>query len=346
MRRVFEKFLARRILCMMTTKILFSVFLSLLLPVGATLAQQKQQNAPETSRPPDDQQIMTNFVFTGGGNYLGIYAEDVTKDNASKYGLRESSGVVVTEVAKDSPAERAGLKKGDVILRFDDELVTSARKLTRLINEAAPQHTTKLIIARNGAEQTLSATLGKREQLARDFNVAPFVQENVRRGLDDLNRNMKTFNFDFRPARRIGVSATPLTSQLADYFKVKGGVLVSFVDENSPAAKAGIKAGDVITQVDGQEISGVESLTRAISSKSEGAVTLTLVRDKKQRTVTLVPERAEQRPFNSPPMARNLLLPSINVPQIQITPLAPMRIKPVRPPAKPLTIKPLSPLML
>ena len=87
--------------------------------------------------------------------------EDISKENMGRYGMREVRGVGVTQVVKDSPAEKAGLKKDDVILRFDGESVTSARKLSRLVSESSPDQTVRLTISRGGAEQEVSATLSK-----------------------------------------------------------------------------------------------------------------------------------------------------------------------------------------
>ncbi len=327
----------------MTAKILLLTFLSLLVCAVAALAQQPQIPAvPESPVAPGNEPTIINRFFAGGGNYLGIYTEEVTKENASRYGLREASGVGISGVAKNSPAERAGLKKGDVILKFDDEAVTNARKLTRLINEASPDHTARLTITRGGAEQTISATLGKREeQFARDFNIAPLMQDNVRRQIEELGRSPNFLNMNFRSARRIGVSTTPLTEQLAGYFKVKSGALVSTVSENSPAAKAGIKAGDVITEVNNQEIKRAEDITRILNSAGEGEVTLRISRDKHQRTIKLTPERGEQQLFNFSPTARNIRIPAINIPPMR---LAPLNINPVRP-IPPVRVNPVSPVM-
>src|SRR5215831_6576242 len=102
-------------------------------------------------------------VLIGDGAYLGVGTEDITKDNMARYGLHEVRGVGVTEVLKDSPAEKVGLQKNDVILRFDGESVTSVRKLSRLVNESSPDQVVRLTISRAGAEQGLSATLTKRD---------------------------------------------------------------------------------------------------------------------------------------------------------------------------------------
>ena len=94
-------------------------------------------------------------------------------------------------------------------------------------------------------------------------------------------------------SRRIGVAVSPLGRQLADYFGVGGGVLISSVEPNSPAEKAGLKAGDIITETDGAKVEDVDDLAGALNRKEVGEVTLTIVRDKKQRTVRVTPERRE-----------------------------------------------------
>src|SRR2546423_6967559 len=99
--------------------------------------------------------------FLDGGVFLGVGTEDISKENMARYGMREVRGVGVTEVVKDSPAEKSGLRKDDVIVRFNGESVTSVRKLTRLINESSPDQNVRITISRGGAEQELSATLAK-----------------------------------------------------------------------------------------------------------------------------------------------------------------------------------------
>src|SRR6266542_4050577 len=101
-------------------------------------------------------------LLVDGGAFLGVYAEEINKENMSRYGLREVRGVGVTQVVKDSPAEKAGLKKDDVILRFEGESVTSVRKLNRLVSEASADQTVRLTISRGGSEREVSVTLSKR----------------------------------------------------------------------------------------------------------------------------------------------------------------------------------------
>lgn len=254
-------------------------------------------------------------AFFDEGNYLGIHVEDVTRENASRYNLSgELRGVGVREVVKGSPAERAGLRAGDVILRFDGEAVSSVRKLNRLIEEAAPEHAARLTVLRNGSEQEVSATLGKREPFLRadgGLTVVPFAPDEARRFGEEWKNNSEEWQrkgdemrkqleemqrehpgvFALGSTRRIGITTGPLGHQLADYFGVSHGVLVNSVESNSPAERAGLKAGDVITEADGQQVNDAGDLIHALGGKDEGEVKLTVTRDRKQRTVRVKPER-------------------------------------------------------
>ncbi|MCA1605473.1 MAG: PDZ domain-containing protein, partial [Acidobacteria bacterium] len=98
--------------------------------------------------------------------------------------------------------------------------------------------------------------------------------------------------YAFGNHRRIGVSTMQLTKQLAEYFGIAdgNGVLVTAVTDDSPAAKAGVKAGDVITAVDGEKVEGAGDLSRGINKKKDGDVTLTVIRNKDQRRITVTPK--------------------------------------------------------
>src|SRR5712692_1894826 len=130
----------------------------------AGIAYAQQAAAPEALLDEQEPSTLKSRAFSimlDGGTFLGVYAEDISKENMSRYGMREVRGAGVTQVIKDSPAEKAGLKKDDVILRFDGESVTSARKLNRLVGEASADQTVRLTISRGGAEQELTVTLSK-----------------------------------------------------------------------------------------------------------------------------------------------------------------------------------------
>ena len=90
---------------------------------------------------------------------------------------------------------------------------------------------------------------------------------------------------------QLGVGITPLTEQLAQYFGTDGGILINTVRDKSPASKAGLRAGDVIVEIDGVAVKGSLGLVRAINDKKEGDVTLKIVRDRKDQTISLTPHK-------------------------------------------------------
>ncbi|HSS18560.1 MAG TPA: PDZ domain-containing protein [Pyrinomonadaceae bacterium] len=313
---------------------------SLVLTAGIALAQQgapvaptapaapPEADMPGVPAPPDTPPGAFSF-FVSGGSFLGVYAEDINKENMSRYGMREVRGVGITQVVKDSPAEKAGLRKDDVIVKFEGESVTSTRKLNRLVSEVAPDQTARLTISRGGGEQEVAVTVGKRNN---SFNTMDgFEGLEKLKGLDrlkDMEKNMppgarvwkwegepgKDGVFMFGARRRIGVNTSPLTKQLAEYFGVTDGVLVSSVADDSPAAKAGIKAGDVITACDGEKVEGGGDLSRAINKKKDGDVTLTIVRNKNQRTINVTPKDDPNVPMT--PQGRTIVIPRVELGEI------------------------------
>ncbi|HEX3282697.1 MAG TPA: PDZ domain-containing protein [Pyrinomonadaceae bacterium] len=326
----------------MTLRNAFSFIFSLVLTAGIVLAQQvapaPPAGEPALPMPPEGPQNFSFFI--SGGSFLGVYTEDVSKDNMSRYNLREVRGVGITQVAKDSPAEKAGLRKDDVILRFDGESVTSTRKLSRLVSEVAPDQTVRLTISRGGAEQEVSVTIGKRNEsmnAGQGFRTLPGIPDF--RGLitpEGRGGNVWKWEtpgqggdgmfYSFGNNRRIGVSTMALTKQLADYFGIADGqgVLVTSVVEDSPAAKAGIKAGDVITAIDGEKVDGAGDVARGINKKKEGDVTLTVVRKGNQRTINVTPNVVKPMtlPGATPQSARRIVIPRIELgsfPQMNIS---------------------------
>jgi len=253
-------------------------------------------------------------IFNDGGSYLGVHMQEVSKENISKFGLREVRGVAVERVVENSPAAQAGLQKGDVIVRFNGEEITSVRKLTRLIGEVAPDHQARITVLRGGGggnERELTATMGKRPAAqfqngtfrTEDFSlpgIPEFPSQTMPRvtlppgqimPVPPMGNNQDFLMF--RGGRQIGVQIMPLVPQLGDYFGVAGGkgLLVSSVRANSAAAKAGLKAGDIIVEVDGKAVSGTFDLMRAINEKAEGDVTLTVVRNRNRQTIKVTPEK-------------------------------------------------------
>jgi len=297
--------------------------------LAAGIATAQQPAAPPSADAPFERNF--SFLIEGGG-FLGVYAEDISRENMGRYHLSQARGVGVTQVIKDSPAEKAGLRKDDVIFRIDGENVTSVRKLNRLVSEIAPDQSVKVNFSRGGSEQEVTATIAKRNtnNMVGDLlpgdsklfkwdgnpNTWKWAAPNF--GKDFPNSDSGDLTLFMENRRRIGVSTINLTKQLADYFGIADGkgVLVTAVTDDGPAAKAGVKAGDVITAIDGEAVDSPGDISRVINKKKEGEVTLTVVRNKAQQTIRVMPKEAGgfSGTFGQQQIGRRIVIPRIVIP--------------------------------
>lgn len=190
-----------------------------------------------------------------------------------------AGGVQIEDVQPGSAAEKAGLKRGDLVVEFDGERVRSGRQFGRLVQETPPGRSVKATIVRDGKREELQVTPAEgRERFA----------------LRDLDRLRDLpFTFDMNvpgigTSARLGVEVDELTPQLAEYFGAKkGGVLVTTVADGSAASRAGLKAGDVIASIDGAAVASRNDLVRGLRKlDGDGEVSLGIVRDRKELTVT------------------------------------------------------------
>ncbi len=280
-----------------------SVFVLISVVSCSVANAQNQSSTPKEPVEKKAQRMILEMPFEE--SYLGIQTQEISKENMAQFNLREVRGVGVEKVSENSPAAQAGLQNGDVILKFNDEEVTSVRKLTRLISEVAPDHQARLTILRGGNERKITVTIGKRAMtkfentgMLEKLYGLPGIPEYPNRPipqvrpLPPMGDEQGLFLLLGDSSRQLGVSVTPLTKQLGDYFGVSDGkgLLVNSVRENSPAAKAALKAGDVIVEVEGKQVKETFDLIRAVSEKKEGDVTLTIIREKNRQSVRVTPE--------------------------------------------------------
>lgn len=285
---------------------------ALVLGSGGVRAQDK-----DVERNDDGKKIEKRIevVRLGGGAFLGVRLEDV------EGGTR---GAKVRSVEPDSAAEKAGIEDGDVITRFDGESVRSARQLARLVRETPAGRAVAVEVARGDATKTLTATLGEGPhrvheglQLGGENAFVPDMEDldvevDVPEGLphapgphvfrwhgDDDN----DFTVAWVPRRpRLGIRFLEIEGQLADYFGLSAdeGVLVSSVGEDTPAAKAGLRAGDVVLELDGKAIQDSRDLMQAVRDGEGGRpLTVKLLRDAKSLEVEVVlpePETPKKLP--------------------------------------------------
>jgi serine protease Do len=223
------------------------------------------------------------MVLDGRGAQLGVMVSDVE--------AKEPQGVRIDDVNPDSPAEKAGLREGDVVVEYDGERVRSARQFTRLVQETPDGRTVKIAVLRNGQKQTFDATPENRAAMNFDFQIDPDrLRGDIERGLRDLPRRFEYSVPDMvvpylGSRARLGVTVQSMTRDLQEYFgATNGGVLVSSVTRESAAEKAGLKAGDVITAINGRSVSDQSDLMRELRD-ADGELTLSILRDKKEMTL-------------------------------------------------------------
>jgi membrane-associated protease RseP (regulator of RpoE activity) len=233
---------------------------------------------------------------TNGGSYLGVDTRELTPDRASALKVKNGGGVEVTMVDQDAPAGKAGVKEHDVIQTFNGKKVENHDELARMIREAAPGTKVTLGLLRDGQPQTLNVVLASRRQtyiIAGPSGVRPprVVVPNFR-AFGDFDMPQFTM---LQYWSRNGLVVEDLTPQLGDYFGVKNGegVLVRSVEKGTPAATAGLKAGDVILKVNGEKIGSATDWRQAMHQQKSGNVSLGILRDKREQTVSMkLPERA------------------------------------------------------
>jgi S1-C subfamily serine protease len=287
---------------------------------AATKEQKEKETNKSWSVSDDASQAFFAMPF-GEGSYLGVYLEEVTPERVKELGLSEERGAVVMKVVEGGPADKAGLKENDVVVSFNARRVDSVRELQRLLSETPADRSISIEVIRGSSHQTLNATLSKRSQEFQLLRPEPSDKEAMKHAEEELKRSMETLKseqekwqkmprdfgnfafvapgqFGFFSGSRLGVSVESLTDQLAEYFGAKDGrgVLIAHVDENSAAAKAGLKAGDVIIAIDNEKIDSVNSLVKSLSNKESGSVAVKVLRNRSEQIINVNIEKREPVP--------------------------------------------------
>ncbi len=204
---------------------------------------------------------------------LGVMVQPLTADLAAGLGLDAVRGALVNEVSPGSPAARAGLQPGDVIVALDGAEVTDANALRNKVASTRPGTSVALDVLRDGNSRQVTATLAPQEGSRR-----PSPGRDSRDGADDA---------------RLGISAAPLTPDLAarlDLPRTVTGVVVMGVDPAGPGAAAGLREGDVITRANGRDVESVEALKDALAERRGRPSVLAVTRGG-QTLFVAVPER-------------------------------------------------------
>ena len=206
------------------------------------------------------QDVMRQLIKSGKvqRGMVGVTVQGVTPDIAKSLGLSTVKGAMVTEVRPDTPAERAGVKQGDVILSLDGKAIDSSNSLRNSVARLAPGTNVTLKLLREGREQDLKLSLGE---------MPVTTAENADADSPEHSRG------------KYGLSVEPLTPELARELNIRsrGGVVVADLDPEGAAAEAGLQEGDVIEQVNQQRVSNAQELSSALDAAGKDRPALLLV---------------------------------------------------------------------
>lgn len=236
------------------------------------------------SFPADTGNLLYPATFTHG-SYLGVRLADIDANRAKVLKLPQAEGVEVAEVEPGSPAEKAGLRKGDVLLTYNGENILGAEHLVRLVAETPKDRRIKIRYSRDGHEQTALIVTAAHE--------APGFGYEMPRSPSDFFRHFKMTDM---PAplllwkTSIGIECEPLDSQLAKYFGVSHGVLVRSVETDSAGERAGLRAGDVVTLFGDRSVSSPKDVTGILrANRSDKPIPVTVTREHRQIQMTIKP---------------------------------------------------------
>jgi serine protease Do len=238
------------------------------------------------------------LLLSGSSGYLGVAFRDVDSDRATALKLKDTAGTEIITVDHDAPAGAVGLKVHDVILQMNGQSVANSDQFRRMLHETPPGRVVSLLISRDGQQQTINVALADQAALEQKAltNLTVVPDPNDDSGQIALQQpsshgSWASGFFGSLPfgSPSVGVQLDALGSQLADYFGVKDGqgLLVKHVAANSPAAVAGLKAGDVVTKVNGHTMATLGAWAKTIHSNRGKEVQVTIFRNRKEQTLTM-----------------------------------------------------------
>jgi len=189
--------------------------------------------------------------------WLGVLIQKITPELAESFGLEDDAGALVSRVDPEGPAAEAGIERGDVIVRFDGDEITTMEDLPRKVAATPVGKSVKVVVLREGKEKTLSVDIG---QLDEPELAAAAAGEGTGSG-----------------TARFGIGVQDITPQIAQQLgldEAEGGVVITQVENGSPAEEARLRRGDVILEVDRQEVESVAELKQLLADADDGVLLL------------------------------------------------------------------------
>lgn len=245
---------------------------------------------------PEDPMLLLGSSSPG---YLGVELGDVDAQRAQSLRLKEAHGAVITLIDHDAPAGKIGLHVNDVVLEINGEPVQGADQLRRMLHQIPAGRKLSLLISRDGNTQTVAVELADRKAV--EHEAWNHIDNGGERtypgpgmailpggaGMGDAPPSSGWHIPFFGGNLNVGVVIEPLNRQMAEVLGVKSGLLIKQVTHRSAASVAGLKALDVILKVGSEPVSTMSSWDRSLRANQGKGVPVTILRDRKQQTVTL-----------------------------------------------------------
>jgi serine protease Do len=263
---------------------------------AAVQQAQEQQRRIEVTPESGDEDAMV-LLGDEGSSWLGVESQEISSEKAKELKLPAERGVLLERIVPDSPAAKAGLKDNDVITEINGQRVEGAAQFRRMIHEIPAGRSVQFTVWRDGRAQSIGVTLGKSEDhgnmwfktAPRAFSFQlPKIEMPEVAPMPDMDMDGFAVLAGSRP--RLGIDAEDLSGQFGAYFGAPDGegVLVREVNTGSPAEKAGVKSGDVITSLNGERIRSLGDLREKLAGKrDEKTVKLGVLRNKSEVSITV-----------------------------------------------------------
>ena len=254
--------------------------------------------------------------------YLGVDVRDVAEEQVSQLKLKDAKGAEITRVDHDGPAGKMGLREHDVVVQMNGMGIEGEDPFRRMLHECAPGRTVALVILRDGQQLTMTAQLADKAQVEKQVwtqhlaaPAGPQAPPSALPSGDDAgysasaagpsptSRYSKSFLGTLLPnPSYTGLMLERMGPQLAQFFGSQGGagLLVRSVVDNSPAAMAGLKAGDVVVRANAQKVASMSDWTKAIHDARGRPVTVVVLRDKQERSLMLTPDSKKRSELQMP----------------------------------------------
>jgi C-terminal processing protease CtpA/Prc len=196
--------------------------------------------------------------------WLGIYIQNITTELMEAMDLKSLKGVLVNDVIDKSPADKAGLERGDIVIEFNNERIVDAEQFTKLVRETKPDVVVNIVVIRDDDKRTLEVKIGETKK--KDIYKLSVKKPKDKKG------EIRIFGLGESTYGKIGVTLWDLNDQLGEYFGVKDGegALVAELDEDGSSYEAGLRPGDVIIEMDGEAIEDKGDVSEFLADKEEG----------------------------------------------------------------------------